>query len=740
MAGGGHEGTEETKGTADPPVRSESARRTVTVFVSYSRREFHFAEAVTATLRSQAALDPWFDVQRLRPGMDWAKALDESLDHADALLLLASPAALASAYVRREWTRALERGIPLHIGVVEAVELPPELAGFPVHDLRTRFWERAAELAEAMAQARTDTGVAAPRPNRFGLPGRMPTPVAATVVLSVLTSIALVWAIVLLVGLDLSVVHLAWNPFDHDVPWVDRGSALEVMRTKRWQGMMFGLLGLTALAAPLAPCVLVPGMRLVRRRSSRTALAIGFVVTVGVGLTVLVGVGLVMKSGELRNAAVTELFFPTPPEMTAVAEMLGAPLAGAVVCAAAGAVVVGRSRTLHLWLPTGANGDHHRTRIIRMRRARQQFAVEWTEFRAAWDAYPSLDTSALPRGADVVFMTQWKILCERLAALPAPVGEAPVTVEVRCPAPAEEAVAHHLRVACRQAGMAAGASPARWVLVLVSSQAPWPETARAIRRLGPRAICVLLDTVRLPSDAAELRRHQWLDFRERRPGSLFQLLAALRSPEADTAGEFLPPTPVITERYLAPAWVRYFVTSCRNITAFFPGFALVAVVLRPWQVQSTLLAAVTLLLVVHLVRMGNLAATRRISASRFRTHCVVASVLSFAWAGVAISVLWIPVTLSSTWRGQWSYIPKDRVSGLTLVALLGATAALPALITLFFPYFYLLLRGQWLPPTVTHANSPILPRHMGTWTGFEPVSSAPGMYFALLIEFWVAYA
>ncbi|MFE0191437.1 toll/interleukin-1 receptor domain-containing protein [Streptomyces sp. NPDC058989] len=725
MVGGGDEG--------------DGARRAATVFVSYSRREFHFAEAVTATLRSQVGLDPWFDVQRLRPGTDWARALDESLDHADALLLLASPAALASTYVRHEWTRALERGIPIRIGVVEAVDLPAELAGFPVHDLRTRFWERATGLAEAMAQARTGPGVAAPRPNRFGLPGRMPAPVAATVVLSALASVALVWAIVLLVGLDLAVVRLAWSPFDNDVPWVDRGSALEVLRTHRWQGTMFGLLGLTALAAPLVPCVLIPGLRLLRRRSSRRALAIGFVATVGAGSILLGGVGLVMQAGELRNAAVTELIFPTPPEVSAALAMLRAPLAAAVVCAAAGAVVVGWSRTLHLWLPTGADGDHHRTRIITRRRAHQQFAVEWRQFLAAWDAYPALDTSALPRGADVVFLSRWKILCERLAALPVPDGDVPVTVEVWSPAPAEEAVAHHLRVACRQAGMAAGASPARWVLVLVSSQAPWQETARAIRQLGPRAICVLLDAVRLPPDAAELRRHQWLDFRERRPDSLFQLLAALRSPEAETAGKVLPPTPVITERYLAPTWVRYFVMSCRNITAFFPGFALVAVVLRPLQVQSTLLVAVTVPLVVHLVRMGNLVATRRVSASRFRTHCAVASVLSLLWAGVAISVLWIPVTLSSTWRGQWSYVPQERISGLTTVALLAATAALPALITLFFPYFYLLLRGQWLPTTVIHANSPALPAHMGTWTGFEAVSSAPGVYFALLIEFWVAY-
>jgi hypothetical protein len=82
-------------------------------------------------------------VEQLRPGTDWAKALDESLESADALLLLASRAALASAFVRHEWRRAIQRGIPVYIGVVGTVTLPAELAGCPVYDLRTRFWKQA---------------------------------------------------------------------------------------------------------------------------------------------------------------------------------------------------------------------------------------------------------------------------------------------------------------------------------------------------------------------------------------------------------------------------------------------------------------------------------------------------------------------------------------------------------------------------------------------------------------------
>ncbi len=100
------DGPDELQGSPD-----ESRGRPLKVFVSYSRRDFHFAEAVTAALWAHEALDPWFDLQRLRPGMNWEAAWDDALETADALLLLASPAAIASGYVRLEWGRALERGI-----------------------------------------------------------------------------------------------------------------------------------------------------------------------------------------------------------------------------------------------------------------------------------------------------------------------------------------------------------------------------------------------------------------------------------------------------------------------------------------------------------------------------------------------------------------------------------------------------------------------------------------------------
>lgn len=154
------------------------------VFVSYSRVDFAFAEAVADALRRHARLDPWLDLQRLRPGDDWEAALAESLDQADALVLVASPAALDSDYVWKELTRARERHIPVYVAVVAAVRLDDWLARCPGLDLRVRFRRRAADLGRLVAG---EVMAPSPRASRW----RVPVPVACVVALALVTTSAL---------------------------------------------------------------------------------------------------------------------------------------------------------------------------------------------------------------------------------------------------------------------------------------------------------------------------------------------------------------------------------------------------------------------------------------------------------------------------------------------------------------------------------------------------------------------
>ncbi|MGH3792421.1 MAG: toll/interleukin-1 receptor domain-containing protein, partial [Pseudonocardiaceae bacterium] len=238
-------------------------RPALRVFVSYSRRDFNFAEALTVTFRQNTALDPWLDVQRLRPGIDWAKALDENLDRADVLLLVASPAALASTFVRREWSRALGRGIPVYIGVVKAVRLPNELARCPGNDLRVRFWRRAAELGRAVAARDITSSTITSRPRRWWLPGRVPVPLAVLVALSMVNSLALLWATVLLLRFATGFAR-SGRAFTTPIGLIESKSVgLSMLQTP-------------ILAASFAIYVVVVPARLLLRRSTLRMLGVSF--------------------------------------------------------------------------------------------------------------------------------------------------------------------------------------------------------------------------------------------------------------------------------------------------------------------------------------------------------------------------------------------------------------------------------------------------------------------------------
>lgn len=691
------------------------------VFVSYARREFYFAEAVAATLAERDGLDPWLDVHRLRPGVDWARELDAALRAADALVLLASPAAMRSAYVRREWTLAMERGIPVYVGVVAAVELPAELARCPVTDLRTRVWRRMAGLAEAVVEGRGAGGGSPSR--RVAVAG----PVLVTAVLAVLASVAMGWATVLLVGLDTEIARRAWNPWTVD-DWTRQGPALDVLLTKHWQFVLFTLLGMTALAAPLVPAALLPGVLLLRRRAGVGVLVTGFGAVAAIGVLLFLVAGMAVRPPDLGSDVADQLFNPLPAEMAGEGRRLRALLAVAVVCAASGAAVALWSRTVHLWQPTGAGLDLHRVKGAGTRPAyrlrllvRELLARVEPELRPAprvrqEEPDPSVSGRRPANG-------------KQPPGQPRPPGE--VSVEVRCLAPADEGVARTVRLMCRDAGAAGGPDP--WVLVLVSSRAGWEATRRAVEEAGPRAICVLLDSVRLPPDSAELRRHQWLDFRKRRPEALHRLLAELRSPTA--AGERRPPTPVASSRYVAPARVVGFVVLCRSGAAAFIGFALVGLVLHPLAGHTMALAAITALLAACLGRLTDRVARRHLTAAAFQRRCAVVCALSVAWSAAELSAFWIPVPTGGT---NPHPLPKDVLTLNTLLPMTLWIVGVPLFIAGFFVLFLLLSR-PWLPA----AGGGGQPAAAGVGTaagmGFVPVSAPCGVFVALLIEYVTTY-
>ena len=108
------------------------------VFISYSRKDYYFAESLTFELLKRN-VDAWLDVKDLRPGVDWQRDLDRSLDAASCIVLVASPEAFRSPNVTTEWQRGLKSGRRIVIALFRDVRLPPDLQSSPIVDCRGRL-------------------------------------------------------------------------------------------------------------------------------------------------------------------------------------------------------------------------------------------------------------------------------------------------------------------------------------------------------------------------------------------------------------------------------------------------------------------------------------------------------------------------------------------------------------------------------------------------------------------------
>ena len=96
------------------------------VFISYSRKDFYFAESLAFHL-DREGIATWLDANHLAPGGDWAAEIDHALDEAETVVLVLTPDSIRSEYVRREWQRALAQGDHLILALFRSCEPLPEL-------------------------------------------------------------------------------------------------------------------------------------------------------------------------------------------------------------------------------------------------------------------------------------------------------------------------------------------------------------------------------------------------------------------------------------------------------------------------------------------------------------------------------------------------------------------------------------------------------------------------------------
>ena len=105
------------------------------IFISYSRRDQEFVTRLAADLDTQVA-GVWFDQSAIQVGQKWHDEIMDGIRECKAFVLVLSPDAAESRYVREEVNKALELGKPIIPILYRPAEWTGEFASL-VHNVQT---------------------------------------------------------------------------------------------------------------------------------------------------------------------------------------------------------------------------------------------------------------------------------------------------------------------------------------------------------------------------------------------------------------------------------------------------------------------------------------------------------------------------------------------------------------------------------------------------------------------------
>src|SRR5690348_16918173 len=127
----------------------------VSVMVSYSRTDSAFVDPLQRDLEKRG-FPAWVDRRDIDGGAKWDREIRNAIDVAQVVLVVLSPAAVDSKWVRKEYTYALQHGkvvIPLSY---YPCDIPAALAPLQLIDFRPNFFNAQAYYAQQRARL-TDT-------------------------------------------------------------------------------------------------------------------------------------------------------------------------------------------------------------------------------------------------------------------------------------------------------------------------------------------------------------------------------------------------------------------------------------------------------------------------------------------------------------------------------------------------------------------------------------------------------
>src|SRR5690242_5061269 len=81
----------------------------ISIFISYSRRDSNFVDKLEAELQMYN-FHTWVDRRKIENSQPWKKVLQDAIDQCDVFLVVLSPASVTSRQVRMECSYALRKG------------------------------------------------------------------------------------------------------------------------------------------------------------------------------------------------------------------------------------------------------------------------------------------------------------------------------------------------------------------------------------------------------------------------------------------------------------------------------------------------------------------------------------------------------------------------------------------------------------------------------------------------------
>ncbi|MBI4345947.1 MAG: TIR domain-containing protein [Elusimicrobia bacterium] len=122
------------------------------VFVSYARVDEPFVTRLANGLIKQN-IDVWLDRYRIEPAKSWARQIGEALDRCGVMLLVLSPASVASENVDDEWNYFLDTKRPVVVARLKACKVPYRLSKLQYVDFAGQDYDQA--LARVAATLNT---------------------------------------------------------------------------------------------------------------------------------------------------------------------------------------------------------------------------------------------------------------------------------------------------------------------------------------------------------------------------------------------------------------------------------------------------------------------------------------------------------------------------------------------------------------------------------------------------------